>query len=154
VLPEIEELAYKVVKAHGHLHPELAQIQQIIHTVGAELNIHMLKEENVLFPYIKQMEAVANKLPVQETIHLETVQLPINMMEMDHELAGSGLESIRLLSNNFTPPADSCASFRLLYTMLREFEEDLHLHVHLENNILFPKAIAMEKGMNGLSPDQ
>jgi regulator of cell morphogenesis and NO signaling len=74
-----------------------------------------------------------------------TVQNPINMMEMEHELVGKNLEEIRQLSNNYLLPEDACASYSLLYRMLDEFEEDLHLHIHLENNILFPKALEIEK---------
>ena len=81
-------------------------------------------------------------------VQFGTVQNPIHMMEAEHETAGRCLEEIRALSNNYALPEDACASYSLLFKMLNDFEEDLHIHVHLENNILFPKAIALEKRLN------
>jgi len=105
----------------------------------------MMKEEIVLFPYIKELVSAKKNEQVLHASHFGTVQNPINMMEMEHELVGKNLEEIRRLSNNYTLPSDSCASYSLLYKMLDEFENDLHLHIHLENNILFPKAVELEQ---------
>jgi regulator of cell morphogenesis and NO signaling len=105
----------------------------------------MMKEEIVLFPYIKELVSAKKNEQVLHASHFGTVQNPINMMEMEHEIVGKNLEEIRTLSNNYTLPADSCASYSLLYKMLDEFENDLHLHIHLENNILFPKAVELEQ---------
>lgn len=147
-LPDIKAYAEKVMKVHGKHHPELVRIHQLVEEVIAELTAHLVKEEKVLFPYIKELVAAKNNTQLLHASHFETVQNPINMMEMEHELVGKNLDEIRELSNNYLLPEDACASYSLLYKMLDEFEEDLHLHIHLENNILFPKAIELEKSIN------
>lgn len=146
-LPELRGYAAKVARVHGSRHPELLAIHQLVEEVNAELSSHMIKEEKVLFPYIKELVAAANTQPTHAT-HFGTVQNPINMMEMEHEMVGNFMQEIRTLSNNFSLPDDACASYSLLYRMLDEFENDLHIHIHLENNILFPKALAVEKKSN------
>lgn len=145
-LPDLRTYAAKVARVHGNRHPELIAIQQLVEEVNAELTTHLLKEEKVLFPYIKEMVTSANNgQPAAHKAHFGTVQNPISMMEMEHEMAGQALQEIRTRSDNFSLPDDACASYSLLYRMLDEFESDLHIHVHLENNILFPKALSMEK---------
>jgi regulator of cell morphogenesis and NO signaling len=144
-LPDIKAYAEKVRKVHGDHHPELIRINELVHEVYAELTAHMAKEEKVLFPYIKELVAANKNTQPLHAAAFGTVQNPINMMEMEHEMVGKNLEEIRVLSNNYLLPQDACASYSLLYRMLDEFEEDLHLHIHLENNILFPKALEMEK---------
>lgn len=146
-LPDLSGYALKVMQVHADQHPELVRIQQLVEEVKTELSAHMVKEEKVLFPYIKELVAAGgNKAPLHAA-HFGTVQNPINMMEMEHELVGKNLEEIRQLADNYILPADACASYNLLYHLLAEFEEDLHLHIHLENNILFPKALELEKQM-------
>ncbi len=147
-LPDIKTYAEKVMKVHGNRHPELLRINQLVGEVNAELTGHLVKEEKILFPYIKALVAAKDNTQPLQAAHFGTVQSPINMMEMEHELVGRNLEEIRKLSNNYSLPEDACASYSLLYRMLDEFEEDLHLHIHLENNILFPKALEMEKQLN------
>jgi regulator of cell morphogenesis and NO signaling len=147
-LPDICMYAEKVKNVHGSQHPELVRINQLVSEINAELTSHMAKEEKVLFPYIKALVAAENKTQPLHAAHFGTVQNPINMMEMEHELVGKNLEEIRALSKNYSLPEDACASYSLLYNMLNEFEEDLHLHIHLENNILFPKALQIEKSLN------
>jgi len=145
MLPEIITYASKVARAHGSLHPELLTICRLAEDINAELTAHMLKEEKVLFPYIK---ALANSQGNAENApHFGTVRNPISIMEAEHELVGRNLEEIRHLSNNYSLPEDACGSYGLLYKMLAEFEDDLHTHVHLENNILFPKALKMEEAI-------
>jgi len=147
-LPDITAYAGKVMKVHGNLHPELLRIHQLVDEINAELTAHLIKEEKILFPYIKALLAAKdNTQPVQEA-QFGTVQNSINIMEMEHELVGKNLDEIRKLSNNYLLPQDACTSYSLLYRMLDEFEEDLHLHIHLENNILFPKALEIEKQLN------
>lgn len=147
-LPEIRGYAAKVAQVHGSSHPELPAVQQLVEEVARELTSHMLKEEKVLFPYIKDLVAAdSNERPLQAA-HFGTVQNPINMMEMEHEMVGKKMEEIRMLTNNYTLPDDACASYNLLFRMLDEFENDLHIHIHLENNILFPKALEVEKKSN------
>jgi len=144
-LPDIKAYAEKVMKVHGKHHPELVRIHQLVEEINAELTAHMVKEEKVLFPYIKGLVAAKNNTQPPQAAHFGTVQAPINMMEMEHELVGNNLAEIRTLSQNYLLPEDACATYSLLYRMLDEFEEDLHMHVHLENNILFQKAIEIEK---------
>jgi len=147
-LPDIRAYAEKVMKVHGAHHPELLRIHQLVEEINAELMAHMVKEERVLFPYIKELVTAKNNTQPLQAAQFGTVQNPINMMEMEHELVGKNLEEIRTLSANYSLPEDACASYSLLYRMLDEFEEDLHLHIHLENNILFPKALEIEKQLN------
>jgi regulator of cell morphogenesis and NO signaling len=104
----------------------------------------MVKEETVLFPYIKQLAAAKNNGSQLQSKNFRSIQSPINMMEHEHEIAGKKLDEIRTLSNNYTLPEDACASYSYLYKTLEEFENDLHIHVHLENNILFPKSLDLE----------
>lgn len=147
-LPDIRAYAEKVKRVHGNRHTELLPIHQLVEEVNAELMAHMIKEERVLFPYIKELVAAKNNIQPLHAAHFGTVQNPINMMEMEHEMVGRNLAEIRERSNDYTLPEDACASYSLLYRMLDEFEEDLHLHIHLENNILFPKALEIEKQLN------
>ncbi len=150
-LPDIRTYAAKVAKVHGNNHPELLRIHELVEEIYAELTAHLVKEEKVLFPYVKELENAKNNTQLLHGAAFGTVQTPINMMEMEHELAGKHLEAIRQLSNNYLLPEDACASYSLLYRMLDEFEEDLHLHIHLENNILFPKALETEKQLTRLN---
>lgn len=147
-LPDIRAYAEKVMKVHGKQHPELVRVHELVEEIYAELSAHLVKEEKVLFPYVKELVVAKDRSQLLQEAHLGSVQNPINMMEMEHEVVGENLEEIRRLSDNYTLPEDACASYSLLYRMLDEFEEDLHLHIHLENNILFPKALDLEKQLN------
>lgn len=142
-LPDMVAYATKVASVHGGHHPELHDIRNLVLEVNTEMSSHMVKEEKVVFPYIKEL--VRNNGQASQAEDFGSIQSPINMMEEEHEVVGKALEEIRALSNNFTVPADGCASYQLLFKMLEEFESDLHIHVHLENNILFPKALEAEK---------
>jgi regulator of cell morphogenesis and NO signaling len=144
-LPDIRAYAEKVARVHGGRHPELLDLRQMVEQVYHEMSSHMAKEENILFPYIKKLVAAKKNNQLVGGVHFGTVQNPINMMEIEHESVGNELARLRLLTDNYALPPDACASYSLLYRLLNEFEEDLHLHVHLENNILFPKAIQLEK---------
>lgn len=144
-IPMIIQYAAKVVKVHGQHYPELVEIQQLFSMVATELGGHMKKEELVLFPFIKKM---VNAKRTEESLpqpHFGTVDNPIKMMEAEHEEAGEILRKIAVLTQNYNPPAGACNTFRAFYAKLEEFEQDLHQHVHLENNILFPKALSLEK---------
>jgi regulator of cell morphogenesis and NO signaling len=147
-LPDIRSYAEKVKTVHGSAHPELFRILELVEEINAELTAHLIKEEKVLFPYIKELVAAKNNIKPLSAAHFGTVQNPIHMMEIEHELVGKNLDEIRKLSHNYTLPEDACASYQLLYRILDEFEEDLHLHIHLENNILFPKSLELEKSIN------
>lgn len=147
-LPDIKAYAEKVMRVHGNDHTELLRVHQLVEDVHAELTAHLVKEERILFPYIKELVAANNNREPLHAAHFGSVQQPINMMEMEHEMVGKNLAEIREISNNYLLPGDACASYSLLYRMLDEFEDDLHLHIHLENNILFPKALEIEKQLN------
>lgn len=144
-IPVIYEYTQKVAKVHGDNHPEAIVIADKFLAIADELNRHMCKEEDVLFPYIKHLATAKTDKMKVESSPFGTVQNPINMMEHEHELVGNLFHDIDKLSNNYAPPADACTTFRLSYAKLKEFEDDLHQHIHLENNILFPKAIELEK---------
>jgi len=135
----------KVGSMHGKNHPELLQILASFQGLEQELTMHMMKEERVLFPYIVRMEeSVMQKEPVLPP-PFGSVQNPVAMMMHEHDSAGEALRSMRKASAGYTTPGDACISFQTLYKALADFEADLHQHIHLENNILFPRAIAMEK---------
>jgi regulator of cell morphogenesis and NO signaling len=125
-IPEISAFAKKVASVHGQKHPELVNMEKIWQHLSAELLLHLEKEEKELFPYFKTAEK-GQKLPLLD-------------LENEHEEAGLAMAQIRALSNDFNPPEDACTTYRVLFQMLKDFETDLHLHVHLENNILFPQA--------------
>jgi regulator of cell morphogenesis and NO signaling len=144
-LPDIKGYAAKVFQVHGARHPELKRINQLVEEIYGELNAHLIKEEKILFPYIKELVAVNSGGQSIYASQFSSVQTPIGVMEAEHEMVGDKLEEIRNISGNYRLPEDACASFSLLYRMLDEFEEDLHLHIHIENNILFPKALEIEK---------
>jgi regulator of cell morphogenesis and NO signaling len=144
-LGEIRQYAAKVAQVHGHLHPELLTIHLLVDKIHAELLAHMEKEEKLLFPFIKELVATSEAGKPSHAANFGTVQNPITVMEIEHEMVGKFLSDIRTLSKNYKLPEDACASYSLLYRMLDEFENDLHIHVHLENNILFPKALVLEK---------
>lgn len=141
LLPDLLFYANKVARVHGDRHPELIQINELVVKLNDEMLSHMVKEERVLFPYIKEL-VQATQQPHQSAFG--TVKNPINMMEMEHEIVGEIFEKIRTLTNDYTLPVDACASYGVLYRLLSEFEDDTHTHIHLENNILFPKAIELE----------
>ena len=138
-VPRLEKLLDKVCGVHGQNHPELQQVRETFRDLGQELASHLMKEEQILFPYLAQAEA-------GQAPHscFGTVQNPIRMMMFEHDNAGTALRQMRSASANYTAPADACISYQTLYQALQAFEADLHQHIHLENNILFPRAVAME----------
>lgn len=141
--PTISGYLEKLVKVHGERHPELARVQRIFNLMVGELEPHMLKEEHVLFPYLSEL----SRAPKAGTFSspFGTVENPIRMLEREHEEVGDQMRIIRELTNDFTPPADGCTTYRVGLSELARFEEDLHRHVHLENNVLFPKAVRTEE---------
>lgn len=144
-LARLAPLFDKVCSVHGKNHPELLQIRGVFQGLAQELTTHLMKEEMVLFPYVKRMEeAVIEKEPMVPA-PFGTVQNPVSMMEHEHDSAGNALRAMREASNGYSAPVDACVSYQTLYKALAEFEADLHQHIHLENNILFPRAVAMEK---------
>ncbi|MGA8223007.1 MAG: iron-sulfur cluster repair di-iron protein [Candidatus Acidiferrales bacterium] len=143
-IARLRPLLEKVKTKHGENHPEVAQIERLFAEVGREMTMHMQKEEQILFPYIDAVEKSANTNTPLEPPFFGTVQNPIHAMMKEHDSAGDLVKQIRKASGDYTPPSDACTSYRALYQDLREFEADLHQHVHLENNILFPRAVELE----------
>ncbi|TYA74487.1 iron-sulfur cluster repair di-iron protein [Seonamhaeicola marinus] len=143
-IPLILQYSNKVAKVHGHHYTEVVKINELFTEVANELATHLKKEELILFPYIKKLLKLKAENAKLETPPFETVNNPIRMMEEEHETAGDIFKTIAQLTNNYTPPEGACNTFRALYAKLEEFEQDLHLHIHLENNILHTKAKELE----------
>ena len=135
----------KVCSVHGKNHPELRQLRASFRGLAQELTMHMMKEEMVLFPYIIRMESAVIQNEPALPPPFGTAKNPISMMEHEHDSAGNALRAMRHASSGYAPPSDACVSYQTLYKALADFEADLHQHIHLENNILFPRAIAMEQ---------
>jgi regulator of cell morphogenesis and NO signaling len=144
-IKEIKPYLNKVVKVHGNHNPELKEIEILFNQSAQELSQHLQKEEMVLFPFIRNM--VNSKIEQKPLLipHFGTVENPISMMKNEHQNEGERFEKIAELSNNYTPPSHACNTYRVTFALLKEFEDNLHQHIHLENNILFPKAIHLEK---------
>jgi len=135
----------KVCSVHGKNHPELLDVRNSFRGLAEELTTHLMKEEVVLFPYIVRMEeSIIQHEPVLPS-PFGSVANPISMMEHEHDSAGNALRAMRKASSGYLAPAEACVSYKTLYKALAEFETDLHQHIHLENNILFPRAVAMEQ---------
>lgn len=135
-LPRLAGLVDKIAEVHGKGHPELRDVRAVFASLKAELEAHIVKEERVLFPIIKQLEA-ATDLP---SFHCGSVDHPIRAMEFEHDDAGAALARLRALTGGYVPPADACNTYRAALAGLAELEADLHQHIHKENNILFPRA--------------
>ncbi|MCG9970910.1 iron-sulfur cluster repair di-iron protein [Christiangramia crocea] len=144
-IPLLLQYSQKVARVHGGNNPELIKVEQLFQKVAGELAGHLKKEEMILFPFIKKM-VQAEKDGIELNVpHFNTVENPIKMMEDEHEFAGDTFKEIARITNNYTPPAHACNTYRALFDKLVEFEEDLHQHIHLENNILHPGAMKLEK---------
>lgn len=146
-LPNILAHSQKVASVHGTNHPEVLRIADLFSNIKDDLESHMQKEEKMLFPYIKKIVAIKKNHLEMNYPPFGNILNPITVMENEHEAAGIQLSEINILSNNYTPPEDACTTFNVLYKELKEFEDDLHIHVHLENNILFTKAIELERSL-------
>jgi regulator of cell morphogenesis and NO signaling len=144
-MPIIQRYLARLTEAHGAPHAELTRVAKCFDTLARDLGQHMIKEEQVLFPYVRELAATA-----MDGRHLPspfgTVENPIRMMEREHREAADQLRLIAGLTNGYVAPADGCATYRICMAELERFEHDLYKHVHLENNILFPKAVALENG--------
>ena len=147
ITPTLHAWLDKLVDRHGSRHPELEQVRQTFLDVADEMASHMVKEENILFPFIRELAAAkasGGRLPLSP---FGTVLHPVKVMEADHRLVGDLVARLRSLTGGYEPPADGCTTYRLCYGELARFEADLHRHVHLENNVLFPRAIELESGL-------
>lgn len=132
-LPEISELLAKILRVHGVNHKELFQVHKLFHTLKTELEQHLIKEEQILFPIIKEYETYSTKALLKEAIDT------IKETEEEHEGAGDILKELRKITNDYTVPAGGCATYQKTFDKLKEFESDLFIHIHLENNILFQR---------------
>ncbi|HEX7772279.1 MAG TPA: iron-sulfur cluster repair di-iron protein, partial [Pyrinomonadaceae bacterium] len=143
-LQRLQSLITKVIGAHGANHPELLQVGELWQRLCVDLNPHMFKEEQVLFPYMIALAQAVDHKWAAPFAPFGTVNNPIRMMMREHDAAGEIMRELRALTSDFKPPADACISYQTLYQAFENFEKDLHQHIHLENNILFPKAADME----------
>ncbi len=145
-IPEILPFLEKVVRVHGDNHPELTEVERLFKESAGELTAHMKKEELILFPFIRKM-VNAEHTGAEVSSPFGTVENPIKAMMAEHENEGERFREIAELTNGYTPPADACNTYRVTFGLIQEFENDLHLHIHLENNILFPKSIILEDSL-------
>ncbi|MGH9932250.1 MAG: iron-sulfur cluster repair di-iron protein [Pyrinomonadaceae bacterium] len=143
-MARLSGLAEKVIGAHGENYPELRQIGELFQRLCADLKPHMFKEEEILFPYIVQLESAHLQGKPAPFAPFGTVKNPVRMMMTEHEMAGEILRELRQTSSDYAVPADGCISYQTFYQALEAFEKDLHQHIHLENNVLFPRAMEME----------
>jgi regulator of cell morphogenesis and NO signaling len=146
--PELLRLTDKIAKVHGAEHPELLKVRDLFLDISAELAQHMKKEELILFPFIQHLAAVKRGETDLRRPGFGTVGNPVHMMETEHEDAGEILSQIRTLTSDYTLPEGACASYWQTFALLKAYEEDLHLHIHLENNLLFPAALMAEAELN------
>ena len=146
-LARIDPLMAKVLKVYGEQRAELSQIRASFEELKQDLLAHMQKEETVLFPYISLMESARENSRAIPKPPFQTVGNPVRMMMFEHDRAGELLRSIRELTGNFTAPEGACISYQTLYRALEELEADLHEHIHLENNILFPRSLKLERAI-------
>jgi regulator of cell morphogenesis and NO signaling len=143
--PVIADLLAKVISRHGEHYPELQQVNAFYSSLTQELDSHFAKEEKVLFPFIKALVQAKNSGNKEALRTQFSLAAPVQMMEAEHEVAGEILEELNKITNGYTAPEGACNSFQFLYKKLKALDDDLHQHIHLENNILFPKALALEK---------
>lgn len=143
-MARLSGLFEKVLSAHGANHPELTELNTKFQTLCADLNPHIFKEEQILFPYLLELERATSQNRPAPFAPFGTVNNPIRMMMMEHDTAGELLREMRSVTTDYLVPADACISYRTLYQALEEFEADLHQHIHLENNLLFPKGVQLE----------
>ncbi|MBZ4037613.1 iron-sulfur cluster repair di-iron protein [Flavobacterium sp. 17A] len=143
--PVILQYLTKLAGVHGPIHPELHEIHTIFSKSFLDLTAHMKREEMVVFPFIIKMKNAQSKGTDLDTPPFLSIENPIATLKEDHETTSERFRRIAALTNNYTPPTESCNTYKVAFAMLEEFEKDLRKHIHLENNTLFPKAIELEK---------
>ncbi|MBO9617861.1 MAG: iron-sulfur cluster repair di-iron protein [Niabella sp.] len=143
-IPVLQGLLQKITNVHGPKHPELLDVKKLFYECAGELTMHMKKEELMLFPFIKKLAAAKASGSRKPSGPFDAVEHPIHAMLQEHAVEGERFSTIETITNHYTVPDDGCNTYKTAYHALKEFQEDLHLHIHLENNILFPKAIALE----------
>lgn len=145
--PVIQRYLDKVCIVHGERHPELHEINRLFRESAAHLAQHMKKEELILFPRIRKIESLTRKHNTAASLPQGLLEAPIEMMHLEHQVEGDRFSEIKKLSHHYQAPEGACNTYKVTYAILEEFENDLHTHIHLENNVLFPKAIEMEKSL-------
>ncbi|MCO6494438.1 MAG: DUF542 domain-containing protein [Bacteroidetes bacterium] len=148
IVPDLRTASKNVLNQHVKAHPELEEIYSVLDKFTNALAAHIQKEETILFPFIKQLIAAKQGSKQLENTIFDTVAEPVNMLEMEHDTYKDYLADLRKLTNNYALPSDSCASYELMYKLMQDLEADMQIHVHLENNILFPKAIKLEESIS------
>jgi regulator of cell morphogenesis and NO signaling len=143
-IPVLRTHTEKVAKVHGDAHPELREVARLVALIADEMTSHMAKEEHILFPYIVALEQAVTANNSAPATPFGTVRNPIRMMEAEHESSGDAMARIRDLTSGYAVPEGACTTYRVCMQELEAFERDLHEHVHLENNILFPRALQLE----------
>jgi len=143
-IERLRALTTKVASVHGTRHPELVRVRNLFFALADELEPHMTKEERILFPYVKELDLSLRGKGARPNAFFGSVANPIAMMMNDHGTVGDLLRDLRSTTKDYALPQDACASYTALYVALEEFERDLHTHIHLENNILFPRAMRDE----------
>lgn len=146
-IPILQEFLAKISRVHGDNHPELIKVKSLFDEGAGNLVMHMQKEEIILFPYIKKLEEAARQGTGKPRRPFGEVANPIRMMIVEHQTEGERFERIANLTNNYSIPSDACNTYSVSLQKLKEFEKDLHTHIHLENNILFPKTLELEKSL-------
>ena len=145
-LPRLRVFVPTVLNAHGEHHGDvLGRVQDLFNALDAEISSHLMKEEQVLFPYLAALEAHAREGKPLPPACFGSARYPIRQMEHEHESAGQALAQLREVTHDYALPADACPTFAAMYEELQRMEADLHQHIHLENNILFPRAIELEE---------
>lgn len=148
--PVLNRFLDKLCKVHGGRHPELFEINKLFSAGASELANHMIKEEMVLFPFIASMVDAQRTTHAIAKSHFGTIDNPITMLQEEHSIEGERFAKIAEITTNYTPPTDACETYKVAFAMLQAFEADLHKHIHLENNILFPAAQKLEKQLTNL----
>lgn len=147
-LPAIHQYLNKIVNVHGKQHPELAEVNALFEACSNDLLNHMKKEEMILFPFIKNLSDAKTQASLLKPTPFGTIENPIQMMMHEHDTEGDRFRKISALTHNYQAPADACQTYKITFALLKEFEDDLHQHIHLENNILFPAAVTLENALN------
>lgn len=141
-LPRLTAMIQKVAQVHGDRHAELWMVRDVFEGMRSEMEAHMFKEEHILFPAIRRLESNSG----EPCFHCGSIQNPIRVMESEHDSAGGALERMRQLTQGYAVPDGACNTYRAMLSALEQLEADMHQHVHKENNVLFPRAIAAEAG--------
>lgn len=147
-IPVLKQNLLKLCDVHGKNHPELFKVTEAFNALADDLVVHMKKEELMLFPFIKKLKISKENDESMPSAVFNSVENPIQMMQHDHSFEGDLIQSLKQLTNDYSTPSDACTTYKVTYAKLKEFQNDMFLHIHLENNIMFPKALELEKSFH------